>query len=202
MPTPRREMAKLRAKLRREQREREGHDQGELNLVPYLDIVTNTVIFLLATYAVALLPANISIAAPVHRPGPPVAGAGEAPLALTVSARGFILAGEGGVAPTIRCRLPLAQGACPARVELRRDAKLQVQRPVWVDGYDYAALSRALAKLKRQDPKRRRLLVGADRHVPYQVLVRTLDAARGKRTARCSGDDGCLFDRVVFHAGL
>lgn len=61
-------------------------------------------------------------------------------------------------------------------------------------------LDEALRRLKKQHPSLRRLLVGADRHVPYQVLVHTLDTARGKGTARCTGADGCLFDRVVFHA--
>ena len=41
-----------------------------------------------------------------------------------------------------------------------------------------------------------------DSHVPYQVLVKTLDAVRGKSSRECTGADGCLFDRVSFAGGV
>src|SRR5215831_11097335 len=54
--------AQLRNKMRRirEEREDDIEESGELNLVPYLDIVTNVVIFLLAsvTYITALSNVN------------------------------------------------------------------------------------------------------------------------------------------------
>src|SRR5215831_4756898 len=89
--------AQLRNKMRRirEEREDDIEESGELNLVPYLDIVTNVVIFLLAsvTYITAL--SNVNASAPTYGSG---AGSGESngppPLNLTVnvSDNGFTIA--------------------------------------------------------------------------------------------------------------
>jgi len=55
---------RLRTKLRkiREQAEELAEEGGELNLIPYLDIVTNVIMFLLATitFAAALGDINVS----------------------------------------------------------------------------------------------------------------------------------------------
>lgn len=102
------QIAKVRAKIRREIAEVEEaeHEGGELNLVPYLDIVTNTVIFMLATYSASVILANINVTAPPYVP--PSAGAAtpnkpdddkkkKLNLTVAVSNKGFILAGSGGV---------------------------------------------------------------------------------------------------------
>src|SRR5262245_16053368 len=92
----------LRNKMRRlrEAKEEEAEELGgELNLVPYLDIVTNIVIFLLAsitTYQLAL--SNVNVTAPIYGSG----GGGEnaqPPLNLTVTTtlNGFTIAASGAV---------------------------------------------------------------------------------------------------------
>ena len=205
-------MARVRGRLRRERAaaEEEAHTGGELNLVPYLDILVNTIIFLLATTASALPLAQITARAPRQVPEEQVErrSAGQTPgqrlkLTVAVSYRGFIVAGQGGVLdgddgrqPTIRCRLPLRDGHCPAH------RSLSGGRQRWVDGYDYDGLTRLARSIKQQHPDQRQVILTADRRVPYHVVVRAMDALRGAPSVRCAGDDGCLFDHVIFSAGL
>src|SRR5258706_14176184 len=86
-------------------------EAGELNLVPYMDIVTNIIIFLLASVVNQVSLANINVTVPTIS-----AGAGDSnpdepppkpPLNLTVSvgASGFTVAAAGGVLPIV-AKLP------------------------------------------------------------------------------------------------
>ena len=52
--------ARMAMKRREEEIENEEMEGGELNLVPYLDIVTNVMLFLLATVTSGLLLGNIN----------------------------------------------------------------------------------------------------------------------------------------------
>src|SRR6184192_1320740 len=94
----------VRAAMRRmrDHNEEMEEEHGEINLVPYMDIVTNIIIFLLASVVnqVALGNVNVSVptlaaggAAQIDEPPP------KPPLNLTVSvgATGFIIAASGGV---------------------------------------------------------------------------------------------------------
>jgi biopolymer transport protein ExbD len=189
----------------RRERGDEGEASGELNLVPYLDIVVNTVVFLLATTASALPLANIDVLAPEYVP--PSEARGETPavetglqLTVTVSYRGFIVAGAGGVMrsaegtlPTIRCREHDGD-RCAARWA----------SGAWRDGYDYAALEALARRIKARYPDERTVTLVADARVPYQVVVRTLDTLRGRPAdhGRCRLNARCLFDRVALAAGL
>jgi len=190
------ERARVRARVRRAMAaaDDEAHEGGELNLVPYLDILVNTIIFLLAT-TVSIVPlAEVQAQAPREvDPAVVTASHGGDRLLLTVavSDSGFIVAGAGGVLrdrsgrlPTIPCAASLEAGRCPA------------------GRYDHHQLTRLAWRIKQRHPDARRVFVSADRNVPYRVIVRTMDALRGKSTARCTGKDGCLFDRVVFSAGV
>ncbi len=201
-------LSKARARFRRKLAEAEEDEAvGELNLIPFLDVLVNTMIFLLATAAVAAPRANILATAPtttpddeVVRPGPP---GDRLNLTVAVSRSGFIVGGASGILsapdgtrPTIKCAAPLRDGRCPAFVTTRKG------HPGWVDRYDYDALARLAQKIKVRYPKTRQAVLTADGHVPYQVLVKTLDAVRGKPTRACTGSDGCLFDRVSFAGGV
>src|SRR5436189_3381990 len=81
-------------------------EAGELNLVPYMDIVTNIIIFLLASVVNQVSLANVNASLPSLQ------GSGESvdklvpekpPLNLTVSvgATGFTVAASGGVLPIV-----------------------------------------------------------------------------------------------------
>jgi biopolymer transport protein ExbD len=60
--------ARMAMKRREEEIETEEMEGGELNLVPYLDIVTNVMLFLLATVTSGLLLGNINTALPEYAP--------------------------------------------------------------------------------------------------------------------------------------
>ena len=128
-------------------------EAGELNLVPYMDIVTNIIIFLLASVVnqVALTNINVSVptisaggGAATDEPPPPE----KPPLNLTVSvgASGFTVAASGGVLPLIP-KLPNGQYDYKSlTVKLQGDQERPEQR-----GRDQGELQR-----RRQYPVRHR----------------------------------------------
>src|SRR3954452_8570141 len=95
---------RLRNKMRkiREHGEEMAEEGGELNLIPYLDIVTNVIMFMLATttFAAALGDINVSspttsnaVAATTDPPEPK----NELNLTVSVSDKGFTIAAAGAV---------------------------------------------------------------------------------------------------------
>src|SRR5213076_1376532 len=93
----------LAAKLRklREDHEDSEMENGELNLVPYLDIVTNVIMFLMMTTTFAAALANLNVSVPTTSsvaPGP----SAEQPkqdlnLTVQISEKGFTIAASGAV---------------------------------------------------------------------------------------------------------
>jgi biopolymer transport protein ExbD len=212
-------MAKVRGRLRREiaSAEEAEYEGGELNLVPYLDILINTIIFLLATTASALTLANINVNSPRYEDAAPGQVQAEqqdedAPklnLTVAVSYTGFIIGGKGaimtakdGTLPTIRCTVPVSQGGmCPVQLQRRDNARGEPEN-VWIDKYDYPALDKMMQDIKKQYGQERQVILTADRSIPYMVVVKTMDTLRGTSTLKCTGTDGCLFDQVVLSAGV
>jgi len=153
-------------------------EAGELNLVPYMDIVTNIIIFLLASVVNQVALGNINVSVPT------ISGGGAAaeetpppekpPLNLTVSvgASGFTVAASGGVLPLIP-KLPSGQ-------------------------YDYKALTVKLREIK-SDPNNAdetKANFNADANIPYDIVVATLDAMRQDEEGKV------LFPDVAFSAGI
>jgi biopolymer transport protein ExbD len=147
---------------------REEEETGELNIVPYLDVVVNLVMFMLLsmTGLIALGVLNVS--------APKIAGAGEAGqgagedrpkllLTVAIGKQGFFVAGSGGV---LGADAPANDQARPPTVPLR-DGK-----------YDYAALTEELKKIKAQYPAETQVILSADPDVLYDTLIQTMDASR------------------------
>src|SRR2546423_10105073 len=95
--------SQVRAAMRRM---RDHHDEldeetSEINLVPYMDIVTNIIIFLLASVVTQVPLGNINVSSPTFGSGPAdVAAEKEKPplnLTVTVAANGFIIGGSGTI---------------------------------------------------------------------------------------------------------
>lgn len=178
--------ARVRSRIRRQiaQAEEEAETSGELNLVPYLDILINTIIFMLATVAMATPLAHIKTSAPAQGPGPTVVAPNDMLLTVAIGRDGFYLAGAGGVVgdgqgPT----LPCAKGACLSASRARRG------------GYDFDGLTRLVRQVKHKHPSQRKVTITADREIPYRVVVATIDALRGTQKAP-------LLDQVTFAAGV
>lgn len=181
--------------VRRQRRKaHHGHEEGggELNIVPYLDIVVNLIMFLLVGQAMYVSLAVIDITAPTYASMAPGEGGGDdqqknnLKLTVGIADEGFYIAATGGVLP--------GEQAEPENPELTGDnvAKRPPTIPKKADGaYDYTGLSAKLRSIKTVFPDSNQLFVAADATTPYEVLVRTLDASRADKT-------GPLFPVVAF----
>jgi biopolymer transport protein TolR len=170
--------SQVRAATRRmrEHNEELEDEAGELNLVPYMDIVTNIIIFLLASVINQVGLGNVNVTVPTLS-----SGGGESadepdkkPLNLTVSvgASGFTVAAAGGVLPVIP-KLPNGQ-------------------------YDFKSLTTKLLEIKSSpdNATETKANFNADAAIVYDVVVATLDAMR-------QTDEGkVLFPDVAFAAGI
>ncbi|HEY8079525.1 MAG TPA: biopolymer transporter ExbD [Labilithrix sp.] len=148
---------------------------GEINVVPFLDIITNVLMFVLATVSVTFT-ATIETKPP--KLGPRPAESPSLGLAVLVVPDGFSVKARGGnVAPG--CSDTGAGLAVPKK-----------------DGmYDYESLKTCASRLKSSSPSfasESDVTISANPQVPYAVVVATLDAVR--RTD--SGDE--LFPNAAF----
>jgi biopolymer transport protein ExbD len=172
--------AQQRSKIRRMSETRElapDEEGGEINIVPFLDIITNVLMFVLATVAV-----TFSATIDTY---PPRAGTGaRAPTTPTLSLTilivpdGFSLKARGGnVAPGCNDTGPgIAIG--------KKDGN-----------YDYDALKTCAAKLKGAAPDFKdetSVTISANPPIPYQVVIATMDAVRNDE----KGDQ--MFPEVSF----
>jgi biopolymer transport protein TolR len=158
--------AQQRSKIRRLSQPKElapDEEGGELNIVPFLDIITNVLMFVLATVTVTFTATIDTL--------PPRAGSGaRAPttptLGLTVIIvnEGFSLKARGGnVAP-----------GCA-------DTGPGIAIPKKEADYDYAALKSCAAKLKGASvdfKDEMGVTISANPPIPYQVVISTMDAVR------------------------
>jgi|HubBroStandDraft_6_1064221.scaffolds.fasta_scaffold1369071_1 biopolymer transport protein TolR len=154
-----------RAKIRRLSTPAEpgaGEEGAELNVVPYLDIIMNVMMFVLATVSVTFASTIPTAAAAV---GPRTSGPPEG-LRLTAMVTG------GGVA------LATADGAIAAGCD-RIGPGLTV--PSNRGAYDLAGLSACARRIKGARPERAtetQVTVTASPDVPYATVVAVMDALR------------------------
>jgi biopolymer transport protein ExbD len=147
-------------------------ESGEINLVPYMDIVTNIIIFLLASVVNQVPLGTVNASSPTFGGG---GGAGEEEkpslnLTVTVGNSGFTLAGSGGVMPAIP-KLPNGE-------------------------YDYVALTTKLTDIKNQYKDETKATFNADAGTAYEIVIKTLDAMREDK------DGHMLFPDIIFAAGI
>ncbi len=169
----------VRAAMRRmkDHNEEIEEETGEINLVPYMDIVTNIIIFLLASVVNQVALGNVNVSVPTLSSGGGSAAddkPDKAPLNLTVSvgATGFTIAASGGVLPVI-AKLPNGQ-------------------------YDYAQLTKKLLEIKSapDNVSETKVNFNADANTSYDIVVATLDAMRQDDAGKV------LFPDVAFSAGI
>jgi biopolymer transport protein TolR len=159
--------AAQRSRIRRLSMPRElspDEEGGELNIVPFLDIITNVLMFVLATI-------SVTFTAMIDSQPPRAAGNSARPptkpslsLNIIVIDKGFIVSafgsriGEG-------CQRP---GAGVAVGMAGQD-------------YDYASLTACAKRLKNQVPEaadETAATLTANKDIPYQVIIGTVDAIR------------------------
>jgi biopolymer transport protein TolR len=160
--------ASQRSKIRRLSDPKEmapDEEGGELNIVPFLDIIMNVLMFVLATVTVTFM-ATIDTAPPkaggsVRPPTTPTLG-----LTILIVADGFSVKARGGnVAPGCN----------------DTGAGLAVGKTADGKEYDYAALKKCVIGLKNSSPDfadESSVTISANPNIPYQSLIGAMDAVR------------------------
>jgi biopolymer transport protein TolR len=179
----------------RKSKKRFHHEEetGELNIVPYLDIVVNLIMFLLVAQATMVALGVIDVTAPSYAPpGPSTTEKPQDPdkpdlkLTIGIAEDGYYIAAKGGVLP----------GEEPTPEEATLTADNVTKRPPTIpkkaDGsYDFVGLTQKLRSIKTVFPNAHEVFLAADGLIPYEVLVKTLDASR-------EDSKGALFPDVAF----
>jgi len=138
---------------------------GELNLVPYMDIVVNLILFLMISSTGFVHFGVINVSAPQIGSGEVQEQPEEPPLNLTIgiSARGFYIEGTGGNLLTL--------GA-------QNDPNTPPSIAKTGDTYDYAALTKKLIDIKTLFHNETKVTIMGDRDILYEVVVKVMDASR------------------------
>jgi len=171
---------------------------GELNIIPFLDIVMNIIMFLLATTQVVLAMAQITAALPQlggHGGGGAQNGLN---LSVTIVNDGVIVAGSGGkLAPGCGTTASGAVLTIPKRLLAVADPNTPNVRPIPRLDYDWQALTDCVARVKAvpEFSDETQVIIGADPQVPYEALVFAMDALRAKGAEP-------LFPDIMLSAGV
>jgi biopolymer transport protein ExbD len=188
----------------------ENNDPKELNMVPYLDIVTNIIMFMLFTSTAAGAIGVINVASP--KIGGAAGGAGpgkdEKPplnLSVFVTDKGFTVAATGGVLPGVQQTPEGEKKSGGPTIPKKTDeaACKAMKRNENAPCYDYHALAKKMAEIKKVFPDETKLNLAADAEVPFYVIVNTMDATRENEFERDDmGKFKPLFYDVILAAGL
>ncbi len=189
--------AAQRSKIRRLSAPKEiGADEagGELNIVPFLDIVTNVLMFVLATVSVTFTATIDTFPPTAGGRAPPTPSLGLTvilvPDGFSIKARGGnIAAGCADLGPGI---------ALPKRSS--QDGSMD---------YDYDGLRACVQRLKAQNPDfadETSATVSANPNIPLTAIIGTMDAIRQLDDGKCAPSEktkawegrGCLFPDITF----
>lgn len=162
--------ARVDRAVRHHQRKEEGERTGELNVVPFLDIVINVLMFALATMA-TVFTAEIR---PAHAGCCSARQPERETLTVHVVPNGYIVSATSGF-------------AAPGCASLVPGGEVSV--PLRLGQHDTEGLRACLVRLKTHTlaaglAGQRRVQVSAVGALPYHELVRALDAARGTQPGR------------------
>ena len=179
-------LGRIRAKMRkmREDQEDEEVENGEINLVPYLDIVTNVIMFLMMTTTFSAALANINVSSPTKAVGSAVTPdqqnqQQDLNLTLQISERGFTIAASGAV---------LYENDVPGRVPT-------IPKINGGKDFDYAGLTKKMRQIKDQFKDETKVIVTANPDITYEIIVMAMDAIRNDGAAE-------LFPVVNLAAGV
>jgi biopolymer transport protein ExbD len=201
--------AKTRAAIRRREDniEIEEMESGELNLIPYLDMVTNLMLFLLASVSAGLILVQIDTTLPDKQTAPtpitqaPSTSPDEQPLKLVVSITRdrLLLWSISGLEGTLAAPKQVLQRtgrdgeACDGSYMCESnacDATTQRCVPSRDDPapvFDYRALNSAMFEIanrrytgKQRKPETYQAILMADGSIPYSTIVSVMSAMRCK----------------------
>lgn len=170
-------------------------ESGELNLVPYLDIIMNIIMFLLATVTFSATLTSINVNLPTALTA--TASQAEAPpkqelnLTVSVTDKGFTIATSGAVL----FRGFRLESPAPEQTSVVQTTSELPTLPLVGGQPDLLGLSQAMVQLKAHYPSEERAIITASPQIPYELLVHTMDAMR-------SADGKVLFPSVLLGAGV
>ncbi len=151
----------------------------EINLVPYLDIVTNLILFLMISVMYILPLGVISIVPPVNKNDGGAAAQQDQKkeeknllLILSVTRDGFIFIGNLEI--TGEREVPKKNGQ-----------------------YDFEKLAQVAANIKTQYPDNRTVFLTAEPDIRYEMLINVMDNVRNKADGSAE-----LFDNVQLSTGV
>jgi biopolymer transport protein ExbD len=186
--------AAQRSKIRRLSQPKElaaDEEGGELNIVPFLDIITNVMMFVLATV-------TVSFTATIETNPPKAGGSGPKPttpslgLTILVVSDGFSVKARGGnVAP-----------GCGDT-----GTGLAVGMGVGADGkpdWNYKQLTECVAKLKGASSDfadETQVTLSANPNIPYQAIIGTIDAVRMLPAEKRQPGQDCTHDEKLGWTG-
>jgi biopolymer transport protein TolR len=203
---------RLRSKMRkiREAGEAAAEEGGELNIIPYLDIVVNIIMFMLATTTFAAALGDLSVSAPSTSASASAANPDDQPkkdlnMTVSISEKGF----------TLICSL----------AKLEKNYKLDASGNITDNtggiptipkinngkDYDYDTLTKKILEIKKLPIARdeTKLIINANPDIIYEAVVATMDAARGKVVLKDDPDEPNKkiemyegFSDVLFSAGV
>ena len=155
----------------------------ELNIVPYLDVVVNLIMFLLMVISSVAFFTQVNASLPTLGRGGGATGPAVPQLNLnvTLAERGIIVAGASG---------KLAPGC-----ETTQTGDDAITVPRTSAGYNWTALTACIVKVKAEFPDETKVTVSADPLVTFQDLLGAMDAVR-------MNDTDELFTDVVISAGV
>jgi biopolymer transport protein ExbD len=208
--------SKTRTAVRRREDdiEQEEIESGELNLIPYLDIVTNLMLFLLFSISAGIIFTQIDTSLPDKAPASSVATPNvdpkDQPLKLVVSItrdRMFLwsISGLEGTLAAPKATFPRIGRdgeACDGNYMCESNScKLQKCVPsgqVPLPVFDYRALSNALFEIARarytgnqRKADTYQIILMADGVIPYGTIAATMSAMRCKMPEFGKNTDGC-----------
>ena len=198
-------------------------EEMELNLTPMMNLIAILIpALLVSTVFVEIAVINVSAPAIGTAPDaePPKDKPEKPPLNLTVTVteKGFTLAGSGGVLNTVGAdaeakgpTIPIIQKqiSCqqflgtwpPPRSKNRSQAKCENpsdNRTFWV--YDEGALQKKFLELKDAFPEEKRMIIAAEEDIEFEAIINVMDAGR---MVKVEGDEPReLFPEVVLSPGL
>jgi biopolymer transport protein TolR len=204
--------ARMAMKRREEDIETEEREGGELNLVPYLDIITNVVLFLLASVTTGLVLGTVNSSLPEFSAGAAAAEAqnptDEPPVQLVAAVTKkeiqlFSLSGLEGTVTVPKLRLPAQNGTYPyGKIT---EAAQEIVKRRWankppmstVGGKPECVLEGKQVALDQCRPdKATEIFLIVDGDVRYEVVIATMDALRE------APDGTALFPAVIFSSGI
>jgi biopolymer transport protein TolR len=174
---------------------------GELNIIPFLDIIMNVLIFVLGSI-VTVFTASIPVPAPSSNSRPSSTPQQERlNITIKVTPGGYIVGAGGGFL------LPGCTTVGNASLTVPNRGAADVDGHV----HDFTSLTQCMVSIRRQWATEigtdHSVNVSPNGEIPYGVLVKTIDAVRESREGACRfSDDGrggnfeaaeCLFPEVT-----